>query len=75
MSECKNIVMTGSNLVFYMNQNKVTVEELAEGTGISIKAIYRYRAGERIPGLLNACSISRYLNVRLELIWCVFDKK
>lgn len=74
MNERNNIRMGSSNLAFYMGQQKVTVEELSRGTGISVKAIYRYRIGEQVPGLLNAWAISRYLKIKLELLWCIFDK-
>ena len=75
MNESKNIFMTGSNLTFYMNQKGITVEELSRGTGISVKAIYRYRTNEQVPGLQNAYAIAQYLKIDVTQIWCVFDKK
>lgn len=71
----KNIFLSGSNLKFYMEQQNITVEELAKGTGISEKTIYRYRNGERLPDIGSAYAIAAYLHIKLELIWCVFDRK
>lgn len=74
MNECKNIVMSGSNLIFYMRSKNITVEELSEGTGISIRAIYKYRMGQQLPGLQHAYAIANYLRMDVTQIWCVFDK-
>lgn len=71
---CKNILVSGSNLTFYMEKQGITTDMLSKGTGISTKTIQRYRTGERIPNLENAYAISKFIQIKLETIWCVFDR-
>jgi len=74
MDKCKNIFISGSNLIFYMNQKGMTIEELSKGTGISMKTIQRYRSGERLPDIEKAYAISSFLQIKVDAIWCVFDR-
>lgn len=57
-----------NNLKTVMDRSKVTVKDLAKGTGISVESVRKYVSG-REPGVWKALKIAKYLGVNLENIW------
>lgn len=58
-----------SNLKDILDLRQITQAELSRNTGITKSAINRYIKNERLPNVLSALKIAKYLDLDVKDIW------
>ncbi|MGM9808359.1 MAG: helix-turn-helix domain-containing protein [Bacilli bacterium] len=65
-----NVNNFGLNLYKVRNNQKITVEKLAEMLDVSTRIIYDWESGKKIPTFPRAVEIANVLRVSLDSILC-----